>query len=75
MEHAEDDAMIVLHDVWSPDAAPALASLRAGGWSIRLYDTALMLAAAWRGNAAPAVPHIPDPAIAWSRPDFLAPYA
>ena len=74
MEHATDDAMIVLHDVWSPDAAPALALLRAAGWSIRIYDTALMLAAAWRGDAAPAVDHIPDPAVAWTRPDFLAAY-
>lgn len=75
LQYAEDDAMIVLHDVWSPDAEPALALLRAAGWSIRIYDTALMLAVAWRGNAAPAVTHIPDPAIAWSRPAFLAPYA
>lgn len=75
MTHAEDDAMIVLHDVAAPTVAPALSLLRDAGWSIRLYDTALMMAAAWRGAVAPPVEHIPDPAVSWTRPDFLAPFA
>ena len=70
---ASEDALVLFHDVAAPDVAAGLAHLRDFGWNTILYQTMQIMAAAWRGKAAP-VPHIPDPAVPWPLPDHLRSY-
>jgi predicted O-methyltransferase YrrM len=67
---ADADALILFHDLVSPDVAQALDYLQDKGWHTRLYQTMQIMAAAWRGDVKP-VEHIPDPTVAWSLPDHL----
>ncbi len=57
-----EDAAIVFHDVMYSSVADCLTMLRAFGWNTRVYQTSMIMGAAWRGNVEP-VDHIPDQAV------------
>jgi predicted O-methyltransferase YrrM len=67
---AADDALILFHDLASPDVAQGWDYFKRRGWQTCLYDTMQIMGAAWRGAARP-VAHVPDPAVRWSRPAHL----
>jgi hypothetical protein len=67
----EPTAMILFHDLASPFVAAGLRALKGEGWNTRIYQTAQIMGAAWRGDAAP-VAHRPDPSQTWRLPDHLA---
>lgn len=69
-EHAEADALILFHDLASPEVADGLEYLRQCGWNTMVYMTAQIMGVAWRGNARP-VRHVPDPAVNWHLPQHL----
>lgn len=71
---AADDALILFHDLASPDVAQGLDYFRRKGWHTRIYDTMQVMGAAWRGRARP-IDHVPDPAVRWTRPDHLRAWA
>jgi predicted O-methyltransferase YrrM len=71
--HAEADALILFHDLAAPDVAEGLAYLHKQGWKVRLYHTAQIMGAAWRGDVAP-VSHQPDPTVKWTIPEHLRPF-
>ncbi|MDR0868693.1 MAG: glycosyltransferase [Planctomycetota bacterium] len=75
-KYAADDALIMFHDVNAPAVAAGVDYFRQRGWSIKIYHTTQIMAAAWRGKiTAPA--HTPDPKIKWEIPahlQFLAAY-
>jgi predicted O-methyltransferase YrrM len=68
--YAATDALILFHDMNAPAVAEGLYYLRDRGWNVRLYHTAQIMAAAWRGAALP-VDHIPDPKANWPIPEHL----
>ncbi|WP_019503037.1 class I SAM-dependent methyltransferase [Pseudanabaena sp. PCC 6802] len=72
-KYAEDDAMIMFHDLTSPDVMQGLDYLRDRGWKTRIYQTMQIMGVAWRGNVEP-VEHIPDPRIDWELPVHLQNY-
>jgi hypothetical protein len=65
------DAMIVLHDLSSPDVAAALSWLRAHSWDTYIYQTMQIMGVAVRGSAKPII-HLPDPSQRWTLPSHLA---
>jgi predicted O-methyltransferase YrrM len=67
---ATPDAIVLFHDLASPEVAEGLEFLRQEGWNTMIYQTMQIMGVAWRGAARP-VGHIPDPAIAWPLPDHL----
>jgi len=67
---AEDDCMMLFHDLNAPAVAEGLRTLKRLGWRTRIYDTAQIMGCAWRGNVEP-VRHVRDPRVAWSRPAHL----
>jgi predicted O-linked N-acetylglucosamine transferase (SPINDLY family) len=69
-EHAEQDALILFHDLASPDVAQGLEYLRQRGWNTMVYMTAQIMGVGWRGNVEP-VQHVPDPDVSWNVPDHL----
>lgn len=71
---AEPDAMILFHDLSSPDVAEGLDYLRQQGWQTLIYQTMQIMGVAWRGQVQP-VHHIPDPTVEWQLPDHLKGYA
>ena len=73
VEHAAPDAMIVFHDLVSPNVEAGLRVLWREGWQVALYQTMQIVGVAWRGNAT-LVSHQPDPSIDWSLPLHLAKY-
>lgn len=73
LPHLSSDAFVLVLGAARPESGEILARLAGSGWAVRVYDTARALAVAWRGAVEPA-PHIPDPAVAWDRPEHLAPY-
>jgi glycosyltransferase involved in cell wall biosynthesis/predicted O-methyltransferase YrrM len=70
IEFAEPDAMVVFHDLASPDVAQALEYLQARGWKTMLYHTAQIMGVAWRGDVTPPL-HTPDPRVTWHVPKHL----
>ncbi|HEY9648842.1 MAG TPA: CmcI family methyltransferase, partial [Chroococcidiopsis sp.] len=72
--YAEADAMILFHDLSSPDVAQGLDYLRQRGWNTLIYQTMQIMGVAWRGNVQP-VYHEPDPTVAWQLPSHLAYYS
>ncbi|QTN29917.1 class I SAM-dependent methyltransferase [Rhodoferax sp. AJA081-3] len=68
--HAEADALILFHDLASPDVAQGLNYLARKGWHTMAYNTMQIMGVAWRGNVEP-VAHIPDPKIPWTLPPHL----
>ncbi|MGB8690366.1 MAG: TylF/MycF/NovP-related O-methyltransferase [Microcoleus sp.] len=70
---AEKDAIILFHDLASPDVARGLDYLKQRGWHTIIYQTMQIMGAAWRGNVEP-VKHQPDPNIYWELPAHLQGY-
>ncbi|MHC5742387.1 MAG: class I SAM-dependent methyltransferase [Nostoc sp.] len=71
---AEEDALILFHDLTSPDVAQGLDYLKEKGWNTIIYQTMQIMGAAWRGNVEP-VKHQPDPKINWNLPKHLEHYS
>lgn len=72
-QYAAEDALILFHDLASPDVAEGLNYLRDRGWNTMIYQTMQIMGVAWRGNVQP-VEHIPDPAVDWNLPEHLKDY-
>ncbi len=72
-EYAENDALIVFHDLSSPEVAQGLGYLKERGWQTLIYNTMQIMGVAWRGNAVP-VTHRPDPLVFWQMPRHLVSY-
>ncbi|MEG4851629.1 glycosyltransferase [Microcoleus sp. B5-D4] len=70
---AEEDAIILFHDLTAPDVAKGLDYLKKRGWNTVIYQTMQIMGAAWRGNVEP-VKHQPDPKISWQLPAHLHGY-
>lgn len=68
--HAETDALILFHDLASPDVAQGLNYLARKGWHTMAYNTMQIMGVAWRGDVEP-VTHIPDPKVPWTLPPHL----
>ncbi|MEG4628740.1 TylF/MycF/NovP-related O-methyltransferase [Microcoleus sp. AR_TQ3_B6] len=71
---AEEDAIILFHDLAAPDVAKGLDYLKQRGWQTVVYQTMQIMGAAWRGNVEP-VKHQPDPNISWQLPAHLQDYS
>ena len=54
-----EDALVMFHDLVSPQVAAGLAVFARAGWSVGLYNTMQVMGAAWRGAAKPAA-HVAD---------------
>lgn len=63
---ADDDCVIILHDLVQPNIPPALHWLRQNGWSCGIHYTSQFLGVAWRGRAQP-LRFAPDPEVDWQR--------
>ncbi len=70
---AEPDALIIFHDLASPEVAQGLDYLKQRGWKTLIYQTMQIMGVAWRGNVEP-VRHQPDPKINWKLPSHLQSY-
>ncbi len=70
---AEEDAIILFHDLTAPDVAKGLDYLKQRGWHTVIYQTMQIMGAAWRGNVEP-VKHQPDPSVSWDLPAHLQGY-
>ena len=68
--YAEDDCLILFHDLASPDVAQGLNYLASKGWNTMVYNTMQIMGVAWRGNVEP-IAHIPDPRVHWTVPAHL----
>ncbi|WP_231510343.1 CmcI family methyltransferase [Fischerella sp. PCC 9605] len=73
-QFAEADALILFHDLNSPDVAQGLDYLKHKGWNTMVYQTMQIMGVAWRGNIEP-VQHQPDPKIYWHLPKHLQHYS
>jgi predicted O-methyltransferase YrrM len=74
LRHAAEDAMVIFHDMASPDVAAGLEVFHRAGWRTLVYQTMQIMGVAWRGSVTP-MPHTPDPAVAWELPDHLSQFA
>ena len=72
-QFAEEDAIILFHDLTAPDVARGLDYLKQRGWHTVIYQTMQIMGAAWRGNVEP-LKHQPDPNISWELPAHLQGY-
>ncbi|MCF4969118.1 class I SAM-dependent methyltransferase [Nostoc sp. CMAA1605] len=72
-QFAEPDALILFHDLASPDVGAGLDYLKAKGWNTMVYQTMQIMGVAWRGNVEPVI-HQPDPTINWQLPPHLHDY-
>lgn len=68
-----DDAMVVFHDLTSPNVEAGLAVYREAGFETRLINTMQVLGVAWRGNVVPPE-HDPDPNVTPLFQEHLIPY-
>lgn len=58
--YCAEDAVIMFHDITSPDVAKGLGACKDAGWNVRLFNTMQVLGVAWRGEVA--IPeHVADP--------------
>jgi len=71
LSYATHDCAFVFHDLASPAVAEPLRFLQEKGFQVVVYQTAQIMAMAWRGNVQP-VAHVPDPNVAWQVPPHLA---
>lgn len=71
---AETDALILFHDLNSPEVAEGLDYLKQKGWNTMIYQTMQIMGVAWRGNIEP-VQHQPDPKVNWNLPEHLQNYS
>lgn len=67
-------AVVVFHDLASPDVANGLAYMRSLGWNTMVFQTMQIMGVAWRGNVTIPV-HTPDPEVQWSLPNHLRSFA
>lgn len=67
---AEADAMVVFHDLASPEVSEGLDYFRQQGWNTLIYQTMQIMGIAWRGNVQP-VQHQPDLCIKQPLPRHL----
>lgn len=72
-KYAAQDAIILFHDLNSPDVAQGLDYFKEKGWKTLIYQTAQIMGVAWRGNVEP-VEHYPDPVVEWLLPEHLKDY-
>ncbi|GAB1540363.1 hypothetical protein NUACC21_30320 [Scytonema sp. NUACC21] len=72
-QFAEPDALILFHDLSSPDVCQGLDYLKAKGWQTMVYQTMQIMGVAWRGNVEPVI-HQPDTTINWHLPPHLQSY-
>ncbi|MFB2898137.1 TylF/MycF/NovP-related O-methyltransferase [Aerosakkonemataceae cyanobacterium BLCC-F50] len=72
-QFAEADAIILFHDLTSPDVTQGLDYLKQRGWNTMIYQTMQIMGVAWRGNVEPFI-HYPDPNIEWNLPLHLQQY-
>lgn len=70
---AATDALVLFHDLASPDVAQGLDYFKQKGWNTMIYQSAQIMGVAWRGNVEP-VQHQPDPKVQWSLPEHLKHY-
>lgn len=70
---AEADALILFHDLASPDVGEGLDYLKEKGWNTMVYQTMQIMGVAWRGNVEPVI-HQPDDKINWRLPPHLRKY-
>lgn len=70
---ADEDALILFHDLASPDVSQGLDYFKDKGWNTMIYQTAQIMGVAWRGNVEP-IEHQPDPRVQWSLPEHLQDY-
>jgi glycosyltransferase involved in cell wall biosynthesis len=68
---AADDCAFVFHDLASPAVTAGLRVLEEKGFHVVVYQTAQIMAMAWRGDVTP-IAHVPDPEVAWQVPQHLA---
>ncbi|HEY4641362.1 MAG TPA: class I SAM-dependent methyltransferase [Thermoanaerobaculia bacterium] len=68
---ATDDCAFIFHDLAAPAVAAGLRVLAEKGFHVVVYQTAQIMAMAWRGDVTP-VAHVPDPDVAWQVPAHLA---
>ena len=68
------DALVLFHDLLSPDVAAGLRFFRERGWQTRIYRTSQIMGVAWRGAVQP-IEHVPDPALPMDLPPHLAEWA
>ncbi|MGB3267261.1 MAG: TylF/MycF/NovP-related O-methyltransferase [Microcoleus sp.] len=71
---AEEDAIILFHDLAAPAVAKGLNYLKQRGWHTVIYQTMQIMGAAWRGNVAP-IEHQSDPNVSWNLPAHLQGYS
>jgi predicted O-methyltransferase YrrM len=67
------DALVLFHDLLSPNAARGLGIFRDAGWHTMIYQTERVMGVAWRGAVEP-VRHVADPVQPWWLPPHLATY-
>ncbi len=72
-QFAEPDALILFHDLASPDVGEGLDYLKEKGWNTMIYQTMQIMGVAWRGNVEPII-HQPDATINWRLPPHLQRY-
>jgi uncharacterized protein (TIGR01627 family) len=70
---AATDALVLFHDLASPDVAQGLDYFKQKDWNTMIYQSAQIMGVAWRGNVEP-VRHQPDPKVQWSLPEHLKHY-
>ena len=63
---ATPDALVLFHDLVSPDVTEGLSYLRDESWQTMIYQTMQIMGVAWRGQCSP-LRHVPDPAINWPK--------
>ena len=73
VKYALYDALILFHDLASPDVAQGLEYLQQEGWKVMIYQTMQIMGVAWRGNVEPVM-HQPDPQVDWHLPMHLQNY-
>ena len=69
-QFAEPDAMMLFHDLVSPDVARGMEYLKYRGWNTMIYSTMQIMGVAWRGAVTP-VTHHPDPQVNLPIPQHL----
>ena len=71
---AAPNALVLFHDLASPEVTEGLSYLRDQGWQTMIYQTMQIMGVAWRGTCRP-LHHVPDPAVVWPPlPDHLKGY-
>jgi glycosyltransferase involved in cell wall biosynthesis/predicted O-methyltransferase YrrM len=70
LPYAAPDCAFVFHDLAAPAVTAALRALQEKGFHVVVYQTAQIMAMAWRGNVMP-VAHVPDPDVAWQLPPHI----